>query len=382
MTLQKRTQSVFRGNSLNKPNIRFWIYFTIIVTMILLSNGMPVFASLGDYEIQDLYIAITENVQEANILLQKAFQFAQISPYDVINSITETAQGKVMIDIRIASKGVALVVAALLLMVEFFRKSINFEWSSKWENILIFLVKLIVIKQVVQNADTIVAYIYAGFQSINDAATGGTATVSFLPCGDIKRYVMSVPYRGDKVYEWVYSLVWHENLADTYYISADAVKMFYPEAIFPDEGTYSAGVFPFTSPTDKSNFVPLIEYLLFQPYFFALKCIAIVIFVITIGRVFELAIYTIFAPLPLVTFASDTTHDVAKNFIKNYIATVLQIAVIVIMFMVYVALNNYISTESTIGFGNVKLLQYVTLGTLGLGVIKSGTWARKVCGIG
>lgn len=369
-----------KSNITKYQKCRFMIYTVVIVVMILMFNGMPVFASLGDYEIQDLYQSITDNVHETNKLLNRAFDFTQISPYTVVNGIAGTEQGNIAVAVRNATKSMALVVATILLMVDFFKKSITFEWSSKWENILLFLIKLIVVKQVVQNADTIVSYIYAGFQSINNAAVG--TDIDFLPCGNPSHYIMYAPYRGDTWYEWGFSLLWHEDLPNDYNISLDAVRMFYPNAVLPAAGTYQPDDFPFASPTGNINFIPLAENLLLQPYFWVLKALAIIIFVVTIGRVFELAVYTLFAPLPLVTFASDTTHDIAKNFIKNYIATVLQIAVIVVMFIVYVALNRYFTVESIYGFTGVRLIQFVALGTLGLGVIKSGAWSKKICGIG
>ena len=107
-----------------------------------------------------------------------------------------------------------------------------------------------------------------------------------------------------------------------------------------------------------------------------MKALAYFIFVIVAGRVFELAVYTLFAPLPLATFASEGSHDIAKGFIKNYVATVIQIAVIVAMFIVYVALNQYVVEL----FSSTKMIQLVVLITLGLGVFKSGTWAKKICG--
>ncbi|MBQ3256368.1 MAG: hypothetical protein IJN43_16185 [Ruminococcus sp.] len=356
---------------------RFYIYFVVITVMIFLVCGMPVFASLGDFEIQDLYLGITDNVAETNDLLEKALEFSQTSPYDVVNSISSTTQGTIAKSIRTASQTMALVVATLLLMVDFFRKTTNFEWASKWEHLLIFLVKIIVIKQVVQNADTIVGYVYAGFQTINAAATNNAT--DFLPCGNITVYSMSYPYRGDSILEWAYSQIWHVDLPYNYEISQDAVKMFYPNATFPAAGEYAADSYPFTVPVESANFTPLIEYILLQPYFLIMKAIAVVVFVISIGRVFELAVYTIFAPLPLATFASDVSSDVAKNFIKNYIATVLQIAVIVVMFIVYVALNNYFDADTA---WSTKLLHLIELLALGLGVIKSGSWAKKVCGMG
>ena len=39
-------------------------------------------------------------------------------------------------NVKTASKTTALAIATLLLMVDFFRKSVTFEWSSRWENIL------------------------------------------------------------------------------------------------------------------------------------------------------------------------------------------------------------------------------------------------------
>lgn len=360
-----------------KSKVKVCIIAAIVCFCICVAFAIPAFASLGDYEIQDLYQSITDNISETNKLLRKAFQFAQVSPYDVVNGIAGTAQGNISIAIRNASKSTALVIATLLLMVEFFRKSITFEWSSKWENVLIFLIKIIVIKQVVQNADVIISHIYAGFQYINNVATNTSS--EFLPCDNKIVYNVSVPYRGDTIFDWCASHVWHVDIPYTYNISQDAVKIFYPDATFPNGGSYMLDDYFFPIPVDRPSFTPLIENILLQPYFIIMKAIAIVVFVIVIGRVFELSVYTIFAPLPLATFASDTTHDTAKTFIKNYIAVVLQIAVIVVMFMVYVAINNYFGTS---GFSNTKLIQLVELIALGLGVIKSGAWSKKVCGMG
>lgn len=360
-----------------KSKIKVCIIATIVCFCICVTFSIPALASLGDYEIQDLYQSITDNISETNKLLRKAFKFAQASPYDVVNGISGTEQGNIAVAIRNASKTMALVIATLLLMVDFFRKSVTFEWSSKWENVLIFLIKIIVIKQVVQNADVIVSHIYAGFQYINNVATNTSS--EFLPCDNKIVYNISVPYRGDTLFDWCASHIWHVDIPYTYNISQDAVKIFYPDAIFPTGGSYMLDDYFFPIPVDRPSFTPLIENILLQPNFIIMKAIAIVIFVIVIGRVFELSIYTIFAPLPLATFASDTTHDVAKNFLKNYIATVLQIAVIVAMFVVHVAINNYFGAND---FANTKLIQLVELIALGLGVIKSGAWSKKVCGMG
>jgi hypothetical protein len=165
----------------------------------------------------------------------------------------------------------------------------------------------------------------------------------------------------------------------TYVISEDAVRMFYPTApAFPAAGDID--VESFLAPTSGNAFNTTLEMVLMQPYFLIMKGVAVAIFIIVIGRVFELALYTIFAPLPLATFASDVSNDVGKSFVKNYIAVVLQIGVIVVMFMVYVAMQNFFGNVGN-GFAQTKLIQFVVLISLGLAVIKSGTWARKVCGV-
>lgn len=376
-----RNNPRMRGISQKKLTLRHRIYmFVIIAGLINIFFPFVAHADLFGYEVQDLYVQITDNVRETNDILKRAFEFSQTSPYDVVNGIAGTAQGNIAVAVRNATKSMALVVATILLMVDFFRKSINFEWSSKWENILLFLIKMIVVKQVVQNADVIVSYIYAGFQSINKAATG--TSIDFLPYGSSTNYYMAIKQSFAEQAKKGWWDFWYDKGAgdvyNNYYynISPEAVKMFYPSAVFPS--STNLGSTPFPEPTTAMMFTPTLEMVFIQPYFLVMKAIAYIVFVISIGRVFELSVYTIFAPLPLVTFASDTTHDVAKSFLKNYIATVIQIAVIVIMFIVYVAVNKYVVTA----FSGTKLIQFVVLISLGLGVIKSGSWSKKICGLG
>ncbi len=363
-----------------KITIRTKIYlFFILFGIVSIFSPLVAHADIFGFEIQDIYATITENVAETNEILQKAFAFSQTSPYDVVNSLDGTSSGAIAIAVRNASKTMALVVATLLLMIDFFRKSINFEWSSKWENILLFLIKIIVIKQVVQNADVIVGYLYAGFKSINDAAT--STSIDFLPYGNAEVYTwvdedgFITKFIKKGWWDYFYDLgAGQYRTTYTYLISPDAVKIFFPNATF--NGT-DLNANPLSNPT-TSLLMPTLEVVLLQPYFLVMKAIAYVIFVIVIGRVFELSIYTIFAPLPLSTFASETTHDVAKNFIKNYIATILQIAVIVVMFLIYAALTKYIASL----YPDTRMLQIVVLISLGLGVVKSGSWSKKICGIG
>ena len=367
--------------------IRRNIYLFVIIAG-LMNIFFPVVAYAGtdifNNDIQDVYVEITENVDEANEILQKAFQFSQVSPYTVINMSSSTSVSTSIIN---ASRSLALIVAVLLLMVDFFRKSVNFEWSSKWENVLIFLIKIVVVKQVVQNADVIVGHIYSAFSTLNSAGD----MPNFLPAGHRVIYKINVEegifeniFQADHWYQgWI--RFWEKLGAGElrrpflYEISQDAVKMFYPNATFPSGTEYNFEDHPFGNPTTALSFTPTLEILFWQPYFLAMKAIAYIIFVIAIGRIFELAVYTIFAPLPIATFASDTTSDVAKSFLKNYIATVIQIGVIVCMFVVYIGVTTYIGSGLQ-GLNHTKMMQFIALISLGLGVIKSGSWAKRICG--
>ena len=362
--------------------IRKKIYlFFIIAGMIQIFFPFVAHADLFGYEIQDVYVQITENVEDINQILKEAFSFSQESPFTLINRVSFVMTGQILRSVTTACKTTSLVVATLLLMVDFYKKSINFEWSSKWENILLFLIKIIIVKQIVMNADVIISYIYAGFNYINEKAI--TTDIEFLPCGNTVTYHAFVEEHLLEQFSKGWWDFWYErgsgeNIHEfTYIISQDAVGMFYPNAEFYEDG-YDLSNVNLPNPTTSMNFFPTLQMLYWQPYFLVMKAIAYFIFVIVVGRVFELTIYTIFAPLPLATFASDTSHEVAKNFIKNYIATVIQIAVIVVMFLSYSAINIYIGDY----FEDSKWMQIAMLIALGTGVIKSGSWSKKICGVG
>lgn len=362
--------------------IRRFVYIFVIVAG-LFNIFFPVIAhaDIFNNEVQDLYVKITENVKETNDILDDAFDLCRTSPYTIINNLTYNAQSGVSNAIHTACQTVALVVATLLLMVDFFRKSTNFEWASKWENVLLFLVKIVVVKFVITNADVIVGHIYTAFNHINDRAIGARPT--FLPYGAETTYTIKMDYdllskiKDQGLFKGVWSYfnspVHGATVNLRYVISQDAVNIFYPDVTLPAAGEYLYEKHPFAP--DDSIIQPTLERLFLTPYFLAMKAIAYVIFVIAIGRIFELCIYLIFAPLPIATFASDTTAEVGKSFIKNFIACVIQVAIMVMMFVLYVAVTKYCMDQFT-----TPLLSLATLLSLGLGVMKSGTWAKKICG--
>lgn len=386
--------------------VRQKLYMIAFMMMMILANPLVVHADILGYRLMDVYAEITENVQETNNILQSAYEFAKLSPYSIVNGLFyhHSPQEGVLRAVHNASMTAGLSVATLLLFVDFFRKTVNFEWSSKWENVLLFLIKILVMKQVVQNADIIISSLYALFNYVNDAVLGAAKDLDFLPCGRVVNYYWTdtggILKAAVTQGWWNY---WQEqtNASFTYkyVISKDAVEMFYPGASshwldgFADTAfgadrktvleydLFGTGIDDFDNPTTAVNFMPTLHMILVQPYFWILKACAYLVYVITIGRVFELCLYTLFAPLPLSTFASETTHDVAKSFLKNYIAVVLQVSVIVAMFSVYVAVTIQLNTMIRSSTG-MAFLKFVALLALAAGVVKSSAWSKKICGIG
>lgn len=387
-----------------------YIFFTVFA---LFCAFQPVLAhaDLLGFDIADVYGKITREVKDINDILRYALGFATYSPYEIINNMNNgltmgseaTPNGQILIDIINASKTMALVVATILLMVEFFRKTINFEWSSRWENILLFLVKVIVIKQVIQNSDTIIGYIYSGFNTVVTAAIGvHPENMEFLPYTDgvssvVEYNRIEMSDEAKSGVKGFFASLWGVGDAGsfwesrTYEISQPAVRIFYPDATFdtvnPAENLSSSNSFsnPYRTLNANGvlvageNFNPTVEYVIDTILLLVMKGIALIVFVQVVGRVFELSLYTILAPLPLATFASETTHDIAKSFIKSYIGTVLQVVVIVLSFIVFTAISEFFSAHMET-IGHVRMIHLVMVVALGLMVLKSGAWSKKLCG--
>lgn len=394
------------------------IYFFVIVIGWFFIICPPITANadiLGN-EIEDVYVKITENVDDTNKLLNNSLKLLSWNPFTVLNSKGKGIASLEAIGIAIvqASKTAALVCGTLLLMMDFFKKSINFEWSSRWENILLFLIKLIVLKVVIQNSDTIIGYVYALFDTINTkiaSTINPSVGVAFLDYDGNDKTTFTYNVTAELIenkknvvntlvsplglmddlrtlFKWGKSAVNSTELSTDllnvkYVISPRAVALFYPN-VDPDTAfgknywsNTNLATHPLGSPVD-GNFNPTTELLYLNIYFLIMKLIAYLIYVVIIGRIFELCIYTIIAPLPLCTLASETCQDTAKNFIRNYIAAVIQMAVIATMFVAFQGIQAYILTDADIK--GTKMISLVLLVSLGVGVAKSGEWSKKAVG--
>lgn len=238
--------------------------------------------------------------------------------------------------------GVALQLCVLFFLIEFFRKSMDLQWI-KWENIFLFLLKLIFAKIVIENSMAIMEWTYDVFNNLAIRVNTelGTAGSGFLPA----RPKAEDPMRTD---------CWN------YFLTADEVT-FYKD----DGGLWGL-----------SRVLKVIEL---SPSIFLAQGIMLVTGVVIFARVFEVMVYTMVAPIPLSTFSSEEHRQIGIGFIKNYAAVCLQALIIVVMFAAFAALSNELThLDGSYASGSWGILLRVIL--LGMGVFKSGNWAKKLCG--
>lgn len=268
-------------------------------------------------------------------------QFLSFSPFraefSTINACVNVVQGT------------ALTLATLFFLIEFFTKTIQIEWV-KWENIVMLFAKLFVAKALIDNAPAIMNIIYSGFSGLQTDLSNvlsnltGNDGAGFLPAR----------FRESSTGE-----VGSMNL----FIGNKEAW----EAIQADDGNFIG-----TS--------ALMKWLELQPTFLMLSLIMVLCQVIVLGRVFELMVFTIMAPLPLATFTSSATNDVGKTFLKSYCAVCLQAFILIVMFAVFRQLLPILQQQVSSLAGYNSTLALLLTGTLAMGVMKSGSWAKKLCG--
>ncbi len=215
-----------------------------------------------------------------------------------------------------AVEGTALVLVSMFFAIQLCSEAMLFKIQS-YEQVLKLLFKFVLAKVIVQNARGLMGIIYNGFNSI--ASSLGELNYGFLSGFDT---------------------------------SAILEK--------PDEAGFL-------------NLNYLVQYLEVTPTFLILMGACWVINLILIGRLFEIIVYTVIAPIPLSTFAGEGWHDSAKAFVKSYAAVCLQGIVIIVMFYAFAQIAELLGGTSQIGIT-------ITALSLALGVAKSGQWARQAVG--
>lgn len=229
-----------------------------------------------------------------------------------------------------AIKGTAIILCAIFFLLDFFSKSLHFQWVT-WENVLMLFLKLTVAKVCVDNAEWITTTLYNGFCSLGSSITESDLTQSFLP-------------EPPELYSYFLTNSEVQKLgSQSFFLNLDSLMM-----------------------ATKVNIIG-----------WTILIVLLVSNVVIIGRMFELAVYTLVAPIPLSTLACDGMQDVGKNFLKSYAAVCIQAIVLIIMFLAYNAVSELLIPMFNLLDGFKAIIMCLVLG---LSVMQSGQWAKRICG--
>lgn len=298
---------------------------------------------------QFMYDFFGDTIDNLNNMYNTAINmFSAINPFDLSGALvggqfSSADQLKnLMNNISGIVSGVALQLCVLFFLIEFFKKSMDLQWV-KWENVFLFLLKLIFAKILIENSMAIMEWVYTIFNNLAirvNTALGVTGN-GFLPA----RPKSADPMRSD---------CWN------YFLSAEEVT-FYRD----DGGLWGL-----------SRVLKVIELM---PSIFLAQGVMLVTGAVVFARVFEVMVYTMVAPIPLASFSSEEHRQIGIGFIKSYAAVCLQALMIIVMFAAFAALSNELThLEGSYASGSWGILLRVIL--LGMGVFKSGTWSKKLCG--
>lgn len=269
--------------------------------------------------------------------------FSRVNPFDLSaaagtgNHLTE-----LMANVSEIVVGVALPLCTLFFLLEFFKKSMDLQWV-KWENIFLFMIKVIFAKIILENSMEIMEWIYTTFNNlaINVNTALGVSGNGFL----------EVRSKVDDPIRW------------------DACRLFLTQEeceFYRDDGGFWG----------LSRLLKIIELM---PSIFIAQGVMLVTGVVIFARVFEVMVYTMVAPIPLSSFSSEEHRQIGISFIKSYAAVCLQALMIVVMFAAFAALGNELDAlQNSYASGSWGILLRVIL--LGIGIFKSGNWAKKLCG--
>lgn len=241
-----------------------------------------------------------------------------------------------------AVTSIALSLCILFFLMDFFRKSMDLQWV-KWENILMFVLKLVFAKVILDNSAEIMEFIFTVFNDlavyVSNNVTQGSGIIPVDPTIE-------------------------DGLALSYsnfFLTAEEFQYY----------CWEGGGF-----LGLARMLKIIEL---QPSVWIAMGVMLVTGVMIFARMFEVLVYTMISPIPLSSFASDEHRQIGISFIKSYAAVCLQAVVIIVLFAAFAALGNELDKlQGTFASGSWGILLRVLV--LGIGVFKSGSWAKKMCG--
>ncbi len=285
----------------------------------------------------DLFFGwISMFVDTINNLFNTCIKLLRINPFDSLDSLATNVVAIV--------QGTALMLLTLFFLMEFFKKSMDLQWI-KWENILMFSIKVLFAKVILDNTVNIMKYVFGLFNSLSLRVSGalanyedadGNAIVTFLKIGT------------------------QEEIAGNFLTPEEIV-------FYRDDGGFLGLA---RSLKEMELFVPLV----------LIELVLLVTEVIIFARVFEIIIYTMISPIPLSTFIGDEYKQIGMNFVKGFAAVCLQGVIIITVFIIFTQMSNLLTIFQDIGLASGSSGILFKSAALAIAVIKSGSWAKKMCG--
>ena len=99
--------------------------------------------------------------------------------------------------------------------------------------------------------------------------------------------------------------------------------------------------------------------------------------VVVYGRMFEIVMYWIFAPIPFATFVNDNLRSVGINFVKMFCALILQGGFIVLAVSLYLMLIKSVTIQASIQ-GALEMMGYSAV--LLVVLVKTGSLSKRLLG--
>lgn len=116
-----------------------------------------------------------------------------------------------------------------------------------------------------------------------------------------------------------------------------------------------------------------------QGPYLAVTVLGGVIWIIVYGRLFEMMLYWLVAPLPLATLPSKEHSQIAKTYFKNFAAIMLQGVLMLLCVIIYTAMAwSNVSTTEIDWYSTWNLIWPMAI--LIFVLLKSGTMAKRMCG--
>lgn len=104
-----------------------------------------------------------------------------------------------------------------------------------------------------------------------------------------------------------------------------------------------------------------------------------IVYIIVYGRLFEIMIYWLIAPIPLSTLPSGEHSQIAKNFLKMMAAIMLQGVLMILCIVIYAQISITVSLPTTIDFFSIWNMIW-PMALLIFALLKSGQLAKRICG--